>query len=104
MQHGVVEGEPGVFPAPIAKVMRSIGGLFGRKKHDTAAPPPPPGETEPPSWSELDPKPSPSRTAEATDQPDPPSPPDDTPSWSELDPKPSAPLDGDGSESPPAST
>jgi hypothetical protein len=57
MQHGVVEGEPGVFPAPIAKVMRSIGGLFGRKKHDTAAPPPPPGDT--PSWSDLDPKPLP---------------------------------------------
>jgi hypothetical protein len=55
MQHGVVEGEPGVFPAPVAKVMRSIGGLFGRKKHNPEATSPPPDDI--PSWSDLDPKP-----------------------------------------------
>jgi hypothetical protein len=54
MRHGVVEGEPGIFPAPIAKVMRTIGGLFGRKKHAPSSHPPPPGDT--PSWSDLDPK------------------------------------------------
>jgi hypothetical protein len=58
MRYGVVEGEPGVFPAPVAKVMRAIGGLFGRK--EPGAPPPsgggePSGEDTP--LSDLDPKP-----------------------------------------------
>jgi hypothetical protein len=29
MRCDVVEGEPGIFPAPVARIMRSIGGLFG---------------------------------------------------------------------------
>jgi hypothetical protein len=29
MRCDVVEGEPGIFPEPVARVMRSIGGLFG---------------------------------------------------------------------------
>ena len=35
----IVEGEPGIFPEPVARIMRSIGGLFGRKaSSDPAAP------------------------------------------------------------------
>lgn len=57
MRHGVVEGEPGIFPAPVAKVMRTIGGLFGRKRHDPpAAPADPPPDPDTP-LSDLDPKP-----------------------------------------------
>jgi hypothetical protein len=29
MRCDVVEGEPGIFPEPVARVVRSIGGLFG---------------------------------------------------------------------------
>ena len=29
MRCDVVEGEPGMFPEPVARIMRSIGGLFG---------------------------------------------------------------------------
>lgn len=29
MRCDVVEGEPGIFPEPVARIMRSIGGLFG---------------------------------------------------------------------------
>jgi len=29
MRCDVVEGEPGIFPDPVARIMRSIGGLFG---------------------------------------------------------------------------
>jgi hypothetical protein len=32
MRCDVVEGEPGIFPEPVARVMRSIGGLFGGSK------------------------------------------------------------------------
>lgn len=32
MQHGIVEGEPGIFPEPVARVMRGIGRLFDRSK------------------------------------------------------------------------
>jgi hypothetical protein len=54
----VVEGEPGMFPDPVARVLRKIGGLFGGKRQGT-------GETrdtaEAPqaasSWSDLDPTP-----------------------------------------------
>ena len=55
MRYGVVEGEPGVFPAPVAKVMRAIGGLFGKKK-PAPQPPSPPDDTP---LSDLDPKPPP---------------------------------------------
>ncbi len=35
----IVEGEPGIFPDPVARIMRGIGGLFGRKaRSDPAAP------------------------------------------------------------------
>ena len=27
----IVEGEPGIFPEPVARIMRGIGGLFRRK-------------------------------------------------------------------------
>ena len=58
MRCDVVEGEPGMFPDPVARVLRKIGGLFGGKRQGT-------GETrdtaEPPqaasSWSDLDPTP-----------------------------------------------
>jgi hypothetical protein len=32
MRCDVVEGEPGIFPEPVARVMRSIGGLFGGRQ------------------------------------------------------------------------
>jgi hypothetical protein len=28
----IVEGEPGIFPDPVARAMRKIGGLFDRKR------------------------------------------------------------------------
>ncbi|HEY8545099.1 MAG TPA: hypothetical protein VIL36_08625 [Acidimicrobiales bacterium] len=34
MQHGIVEGEPGIFPDPIARLMRGIGRLFDRGRRD----------------------------------------------------------------------
>lgn len=34
MQHGIVEGEPGIFPDPIARFMRGVGRFFDRKKGD----------------------------------------------------------------------
>jgi hypothetical protein len=41
----IVEGEPGIFPAPVARVMQSIGGLFRRKEKKgdgaTTSDPPP---------------------------------------------------------------
>ena len=41
----IVEGEPGIFPEPVARVMRSIGGLFRRSPSTdagaSAAPAPP---------------------------------------------------------------
>jgi hypothetical protein len=45
MRCDVVEGEPGIFPEPVARVMRSIGGLFGgsrrrRSDDDDRAPAP----------------------------------------------------------------
>jgi hypothetical protein len=30
----IVEGEPGIFPDPVARLMRTIGGWFGRRKGD----------------------------------------------------------------------
>jgi hypothetical protein len=33
MRCDVVEGEPGIFPEPVARIMRSIGGLFGGGRH-----------------------------------------------------------------------
>jgi hypothetical protein len=52
MRYGIVEGEPGIFPDPIARVFRAIGGLFGGRRKDAPAaepeaPPPPADETGP---------------------------------------------------------
>jgi hypothetical protein len=36
MRFGIVEGEPGAFPDPIARILRFIGRLFGapfRRRH-----------------------------------------------------------------------
>jgi hypothetical protein len=51
----IVEGEPGMFPEPVARIMRGIGGLFRRKPQpaDTAPTDPPPSDTAP-----TDPRPS----------------------------------------------
>lgn len=43
MLHTIVEGEPGIFPEPVARLMRTIGGWFDRRK-----PAEPPGPAEPP--------------------------------------------------------
>jgi len=41
--HTIVEGEPGIFPDPVARIMRGIGGLFRRRPTaDDAAPSDPP--------------------------------------------------------------
>jgi hypothetical protein len=34
MRVGIVEGEPGIFPDPIARVLRGFGRLFGRRDPD----------------------------------------------------------------------
>jgi hypothetical protein len=52
MRCDVVEGEPGIFPEPVARVMRSIGGLFGgsrrrRSDDDRASAPETDGSGEP---------------------------------------------------------
>jgi hypothetical protein len=52
MRCDVVEGEPGIFPEPVARVMRSIGGLFGasrrrRSDDDRASTPEADGSGEP---------------------------------------------------------
>ena len=31
MLRTIVEGEPGIFPDPVARIMRGIGGLFRRR-------------------------------------------------------------------------
>ena len=36
----IVEGEPGIFPDPVARIMRSIGGLFRRGPSAADAPAP----------------------------------------------------------------
>jgi hypothetical protein len=36
VRHNVVEGEPGMFPDPIARFMRKVGQLFDRKRKDDA--------------------------------------------------------------------
>ncbi|HEX3394330.1 MAG TPA: hypothetical protein VHS52_07365 [Acidimicrobiales bacterium] len=46
MRHGIVEGEPGIYPDPFARLMRAIGRLFGhraRRAADDRESPPPPG-------------------------------------------------------------
>jgi hypothetical protein len=46
MQHNVVEGEPGIFPQPVAHILRAIGGLFSRKRQSKPDEPAP--QAEPP--------------------------------------------------------
>jgi hypothetical protein len=49
--HTIVEGEPGIFPDPVARVMRRIGGWFGHRRSSTPTadtPPPPPHPTTDP--------------------------------------------------------
>jgi hypothetical protein len=36
----IVEGEPGIFPDPVARIMRGIGGLFRRRPERDPEPPP----------------------------------------------------------------
>ena len=45
----IVEGEPGMFPEPVARIMRGIGGLFRRKPQPADTPPtdPPPSDDRP---------------------------------------------------------
>jgi hypothetical protein len=51
----ILEGEPGMFPEPVARVLRKIGGLFGGKRDDTRdTAEPPQGES---AWDDLDPTP-----------------------------------------------
>jgi hypothetical protein len=47
----IVEGEPGIFPDPVARVMRTIGGWFGRRR------PAEPAADTPPSAGDGDPRP-----------------------------------------------
>jgi hypothetical protein len=35
--HTIVEGEPGIFPDPVARILRSIGGLFRRTPKGTGS-------------------------------------------------------------------
>jgi hypothetical protein len=39
----IVEGEPGIFPDPVARVMRTIGGWFDRRRSGDDDPRPGPG-------------------------------------------------------------
>ena len=57
MRHGIVEGEPGIFPAPIARLFQAIGRLFGRRRgtdHPGAGNPGPPAGAST-DVSDLDP-------------------------------------------------
>jgi hypothetical protein len=58
VRHGIVEGEPGIFPSPIARLFQAIGRLFGRRSGPPRAEPPagdaPSGDTAT-DLSDLDP-------------------------------------------------
>ena len=56
MRRHIVEGEPGIFPWPVARVLQGIGGLFRRKGDDP------------------DPDPAPATVAPADDDDPPPEP------------------------------
>lgn len=47
MLRTIVEGEPGIFPNPVAHAMRKIGGLFDRKRPATPATASGPGAGQP---------------------------------------------------------
>jgi hypothetical protein len=40
VRHGIVEGEPGIFPAPVARVLQRVGGWIRRRVEPV---PPEPG-------------------------------------------------------------
>ncbi|MGI8683780.1 MAG: hypothetical protein ACR2MO_01530 [Acidimicrobiales bacterium] len=42
MHNNIVEGEPGIFPDPIARLLVRLGRLARRKDAEPAPPPPPP--------------------------------------------------------------
>jgi hypothetical protein len=71
----IVEGEPGVFPDPVARIMRGIGGLFRRKPQPADAAP-----TEPPPSDAAPPEPPPSDAAPPEPPPSDAAPPDPPPS------------------------
>lgn len=54
MKHGIVEGEPGIFPEPVARLMRGIGRIFSRDKKP-AEPPPSSSSDEMPPFPERPP-------------------------------------------------
>jgi hypothetical protein len=39
MKSGVVEGEPGIFPDPIARLLRAIGRFIPPRRREAAKPP-----------------------------------------------------------------
>lgn len=45
MRFGIVEGEPGIFPEPIARLARAIGRVF-RRDDGRPADPGPPGQPD----------------------------------------------------------
>jgi hypothetical protein len=50
MHANIVEGEPGIFPDPVARVLRAIGGLFGGRRRAARDQPPadqPPADPPP---------------------------------------------------------
>jgi hypothetical protein len=49
MRRNIVEGEPGIFPAPIASVLRAFGRLFRRDKRQPPQQPPGPDHEGEPS-------------------------------------------------------
>ena len=66
MLHAVVEGEPGMFPDPVARLLRGIGGLFrkggGRAEGGRADPPRPESDEAPsPDWEPRRPDDAPPR-------------------------------------------
>lgn len=36
MIHAIVEGEPGIFPDPVARILRKVAGLFQRRRKGEA--------------------------------------------------------------------
>ncbi len=49
----IVEGEPGIFPSPVARVLQGIGGLF-RRKDDDVDPDPDPDPAAPAAAAPAD--------------------------------------------------
>lgn len=47
MLRTIVEGEPGIFPEPVARAMRKIGGLFDRGRSTAPEPPDEPRNDQP---------------------------------------------------------